>query len=124
MTPVPSRCFGLVRAADAPTTAQTHPRDLHGAAGTCGGASPAARSLSAGLAESEMPLSFSAAGGSSPSESEPQVESHSSMVLGSLNRQLPSKFPIETVTQQPLSGPLLRTGKATYSFAFGSEWQI
>lgn len=79
---------------------QTHPPP-HRAAGTCGDASPPARSLSAGLTESEMPLSSSAGGASSLSESDPQVESHSSMVLGSLNRQLPSKFPIETVTQRP-----------------------
>lgn len=93
-------CHGLF-GADAPTAARTHPHYLHRAAGTCGDASPPPRSLSAGLTESETPLSSSAGGGSSPSESDPQVESHSSMVLGSLNRQLPSKFPIETVTQRP-----------------------
>ena len=63
---------------------------------TCGDVSPgspAARSLSAGLTESEMPLSSSAAG-SSLSESDPHVESHSSTVLGSLKRQLPNRFPI------------------------------
>lgn len=66
---------------------------------TCGDASPGApgapgaRSLSAGLTESAMPLSSSAAG-SSLSESDPHVESHSSTVLGSLKRQLPNRFPI------------------------------
>lgn len=66
---------------------------LHNPQRTCGDASPAARSLSAGLTESEMPLSSSAAG-SSLSESDPHVESHSSTVLGSLKRQLPNRFPI------------------------------
>lgn len=63
---------------------------------TCCAASPlcpAARSLSAGLTESQMPLSSSAVG-SSLSESDPHVESHSSTVLGSLKRQLPTRFPI------------------------------
>lgn len=68
---------------------------------TCGDASPAARSCSAGLTDSEMPLSSSAAG-SSLSESDPHVESHSSTVLGSLKRQLPSRFPIYTVMQELL----------------------
>lgn len=61
---------------------------------TCGDVSPADRSLSTGLTESEMPLSSSAAAGSSLSESDPHVESHSSTVLGSLKRQLPNRFPI------------------------------
>lgn len=73
---------------------------------TCRAASPlcpAARSLSAGLTESEMPLSSSAVG-SSLSESDPHVESHSSTVLGSLKRQLPTRFPIDNTCN---SCPLL-----------------